>query len=112
MSVRRTPPLSLKGSREVLEEMSRPPEDTPERRRMFEIAKRRRPVEGQPDRWEYHPGAEDAFAPGALVARKLTEGDLQHEVTASTTGNIPDARGGEPAPAGDLLREDPAGSST
>lgn len=33
---RRTPPLSLEGSREVLEEMARPPKDTPERRRMFE----------------------------------------------------------------------------
>lgn len=27
-------PLSLEGTREVLEEMSRPPEDTPARRRM------------------------------------------------------------------------------
>jgi hypothetical protein len=33
---RRTPPLSLEGSREVLEEMVNPPKDTPERRRMFE----------------------------------------------------------------------------
>jgi hypothetical protein len=33
---KRTPPLSLKGSREVLEEMARPPEDTPQRRRMSE----------------------------------------------------------------------------
>jgi hypothetical protein len=33
---RRTPPLSLEGSREVLDEMARPPKDTPERRRMFE----------------------------------------------------------------------------
>ena len=32
MSYRRTPPLSPEGSREVLEEMSKPPEDTPERR--------------------------------------------------------------------------------
>ncbi len=31
MSMRRTPPLSIKGSREVIEEMKRPPEDTPER---------------------------------------------------------------------------------
>lgn len=36
MSTRRTPPLSLKGSREVYEEMARPPEDTPARRKMFE----------------------------------------------------------------------------
>ena len=36
MSARRTPPFSLEGSREVLEEMSRPPEDTPERRATFE----------------------------------------------------------------------------
>lgn len=36
MSIRRTPPLSLEGSREVYEEMARPPEDTPERRATFE----------------------------------------------------------------------------
>lgn len=33
---RRTPPLSFEGSREVLEEMTSPPMDRPERRRMFE----------------------------------------------------------------------------
>lgn len=32
----RTPPLSLEGSREVLEELSRGPADTPERRRTME----------------------------------------------------------------------------
>lgn len=32
MSYRRTPPLSPEGSREVLEEMSKPPKDTPQRR--------------------------------------------------------------------------------
>ena len=32
MSMRRTPPLSVEGSREVIEEMKRPPADTPERR--------------------------------------------------------------------------------
>jgi hypothetical protein len=37
--MRRTPPLSIKGSREVLEEMSRPPEDTPERRATLDGAK-------------------------------------------------------------------------
>ena len=31
MGMRRTPPLSIEGSREVLEETSKPPEDTPER---------------------------------------------------------------------------------
>ena len=36
MGTRRTPPLSLEGSREVYEEMARPPEDTPERRATFE----------------------------------------------------------------------------
>ena len=36
MSTRRTPPLSLEGSREVFEEMARPPEDTPERRATFQ----------------------------------------------------------------------------
>jgi hypothetical protein len=36
MSTKRTPPLSLEGSREVYEEMARPPEDTPERRATFE----------------------------------------------------------------------------
>lgn len=32
-------PLSLEGSREVIEEMSRPPEDTPARRRMMELVR-------------------------------------------------------------------------
>lgn len=32
MSYRRTPPLSPEGTRELLDEMSRPAEDTPERR--------------------------------------------------------------------------------
>lgn len=36
MGTRRTPPLSLKKSREVYEEMARPPENTPQRRMMFE----------------------------------------------------------------------------
>ena len=36
MSSNRTPPLSLRGSKEVYEEMCRPPEDTPARRTMFE----------------------------------------------------------------------------
>lgn len=36
-STERTPPLSDEGSREVEEEMRRPPADTPERRRMFEL---------------------------------------------------------------------------
>jgi hypothetical protein len=36
---RRTPPLSLEGSREVLEEMANPPKDTPQRRRMFELVR-------------------------------------------------------------------------
>jgi uncharacterized protein (DUF1778 family) len=35
MSYRRTPPLSREGTREVLEEMANPPEDTPERRETF-----------------------------------------------------------------------------
>jgi hypothetical protein len=39
MSTRRTPPFSLEGSREVLEEMSRPPEDTPERQATLERAR-------------------------------------------------------------------------
>ncbi|SOD01701.1 hypothetical protein SAMN05216486_10118 [bacterium JGI 053] len=38
MSTRRTRPLSLEGSREVYEEMARPPEDTPERRATFKLA--------------------------------------------------------------------------
>lgn len=37
MGTERTPPLSDEGSREVEEEMRRPPADTPERRRMFEL---------------------------------------------------------------------------
>jgi hypothetical protein len=39
MSYRRTPPLSPESSREVLEEMSKPPEDTPERRETFKRAR-------------------------------------------------------------------------
>lgn len=42
MGMRRTPPLSLEGSREVLEEMKRPPADTPERRATFERARKMR----------------------------------------------------------------------
>ena len=34
--------LSLEGSREVREEMRRPPEDTPERRKVFEGVRRLR----------------------------------------------------------------------
>lgn len=36
MGTKRTPPLSLKKSREVFEEMASPPEDTPQRRMVFE----------------------------------------------------------------------------
>jgi hypothetical protein len=42
MSMRPTPPLSLKGSREVLEEMSKPPADTPERRATWALAREMR----------------------------------------------------------------------
>ena len=38
MSTRRTPPLSLEGSREVFEEMAKPPDDTLERRATFQRA--------------------------------------------------------------------------
>lgn len=34
-----TPPLSVEASREILEEMARPPADTPERRAIFERAR-------------------------------------------------------------------------
>jgi hypothetical protein len=44
MSMRRTPPLSIEGSREVIEEMKRPPPDTPERRRMLELMEEVRPA--------------------------------------------------------------------
>jgi hypothetical protein len=44
MSMRRTPPLSVEGSREVIEEMKRPPPDTPGRRRMFQLMKEVRPA--------------------------------------------------------------------
>ncbi len=37
MSTERTPPLSDEASREVEEEMRRPPADTPERRRTSEL---------------------------------------------------------------------------
>ena len=36
MSTKKTPPLTLRGSKEVIEEMSRPPADTPHRRAMVE----------------------------------------------------------------------------
>jgi hypothetical protein len=39
MGMRPTPPLSIKGSREVIEEMNRPPEDTPERRATLDRAR-------------------------------------------------------------------------
>lgn len=39
MRLNRVRPLSFEGTREVLEEMSRPPEDTPERRRTLELAR-------------------------------------------------------------------------
>jgi hypothetical protein len=42
--MRRTPPLSIEGSREVIEEMKRPPADTPERRRTFELVDEMRPA--------------------------------------------------------------------
>ena len=49
MSSKRARALSLKDSRKIYEEMSRPPEDTPERREMFEhvramAALRKRPA--------------------------------------------------------------------
>ena len=44
MSMRRTPPLSIEGSREVIEEMKRPPADTPERRATLERARAMRPL--------------------------------------------------------------------
>ena len=54
-STDRTPPLSDEGSREVEEEMSRPPADTPERQRMFDLVRqwaerRRRDAEAQRSR--------------------------------------------------------------
>jgi len=49
MRYKRTSPLSVEGSREVFDEMSRPPKDTPERREtekrvrfMEEVSKRSR----------------------------------------------------------------------
>jgi hypothetical protein len=39
MDIRHTPLLSVEGSREVIEEMNRPPEDTPERRATFQRAR-------------------------------------------------------------------------
>lgn len=72
MSIRRTPPLSIEGSREVLEEMGRPPADTHERRRTLEMAARWWPLDGTLDRWVYDPGPEDDLVPGSRVARTLT----------------------------------------
>jgi hypothetical protein len=39
MSARRTPPLSPEGVEEIVNEMNRPPEDTPERRATFKRAR-------------------------------------------------------------------------
>ena len=39
MPFRRTPPLSLEGSREVREEIARGPEDTPERRAFMKLVR-------------------------------------------------------------------------
>lgn len=39
-SIEPTPPFTPEGAREVREEMSRPPADTPERRATFERARR------------------------------------------------------------------------
>jgi hypothetical protein len=41
--MRRTPPLSVEGSREVIEEMKRPPPDTPGRRATLDRARAMRP---------------------------------------------------------------------
>jgi hypothetical protein len=43
MSMRPTPLLSPEGSQEVLDEMARPPADTPGRRRIFELARQMHP---------------------------------------------------------------------
>ena len=51
MAIRRTPPLSLEGSREIREEMARGPEDTPQRRRFMalvrEMQARRKELESE-----------------------------------------------------------------
>jgi hypothetical protein len=52
MGMERTPPLSDEGSREVEEEMRRPPADTPGRRRMFALLR-------EMDEWrKRHEGAD------------------------------------------------------
>src|SRR5688500_16937692 len=81
MSMRRTPPLSLEGSREVVEEMSRPPADTPERRRTLEMARRWRPVEGQPGSWVYHPGPDEGNT-GEMTA------SIRHTPPLSVEGSL------------------------
>lgn len=43
MSMRPTPRLSVEGTREILEEMARPPANTPERRATFERVRMLRP---------------------------------------------------------------------
>jgi uncharacterized protein (DUF1778 family) len=40
MSMERTPPLTPAGAREILEELSRPPADTPERRATLQRVRR------------------------------------------------------------------------
>lgn len=44
MGAERTPPLSVEGSREVEEEMRRPPADTPGRRRMSALLREVREI--------------------------------------------------------------------
>ena len=43
MSMERTPPLTPEGVREILHELEHGSPDTPERRRMFELAESTRP---------------------------------------------------------------------
>jgi uncharacterized protein (DUF1778 family) len=75
MSMRRTPPLSIEGSREVIEEMSKPPADTPERRRMFERARALRPLVrrlGQPKK--FAGGRDNGAAVSMGIPRLSREG--------------------------------------
>lgn len=56
MSTERTPPLSDEGSREVEEEMRRPPADTPERRATLERARQWAEIRKRRSDAEVHAG--------------------------------------------------------
>lgn len=55
MPIKRTPPLSLQGSREIRDELSRAPEDTPERREFMKLVRAMKALRGRLDLERRHP---------------------------------------------------------